>query len=183
VTGIVVDFSGPLNAGQADSAAAFHLTAANGRGIFTAKNSPVMKLRSASFNPANNTVTLIPKGALAITKSLQLTISGTAPTGLQDTSGQLIDGDNNGTPGGNAVAVIRRTGVTLNAVAPTMPVMISPTAPTTPVMISPTPPAMPVMVNPTPPATPVMVNPTPPVRPPFPYAVVNAAQNRGEGMM
>jgi hypothetical protein len=194
VTEIVIDFSGPLNAAQADNVAAFRLAAANRKGVFTAKNSPVTKLRSAVFNPANNSVTLIPKGVLALAKPLQLTISGTAPTGLQDTSGQLIDGDNNGTPGGNAAAIIRRSGVTLNAVAPTMPVMISPTAPTTPVMsrptpparpvmVNPTPPTMPVMVNPTPPAMPVMVNPTPPVTFPFPYAVVNAAQDRGEGMM
>jgi hypothetical protein len=205
LTEIVVDFSGPLNAAQADNVAAFRLAAANGKGIFTAKNSHVTNLRSASFNPADNSVTLIPKGVLALAKPLQLTISGTAPTGLQDTSGQLIDGDNNGTPGGNAVAIIRRTGVTLNAVAPTMPVMMNPTTPTTPVMTRPTPPAKPVMVNPTPPTTPVMVNPTPPTTPvmvnptppttpvmvnstppvtsPFPYAVANTAQDRGEGMM
>ncbi len=128
VTEIVVDFSGPINAAQAANVAAFRLATANGKGIFTAKNSPVMKLRSAAFNPANDTVTLIPKNALALTKPLQLTINGTAPSGLQDTSGQLIDGDGDGMPGGNAVAMLRRTGVTPSAGAPAGPMMTSRTA-------------------------------------------------------
>ena len=155
VTELVVNFSGQLSAAQADNVANFRLAAANGKGIFTARNSPVMMLRSAAFNPANDTVTLIPKKAFTVAKPLQLTINGTAPSGLQDTSGQLIDGDNNGTAGGNAVAMIRRNGVTMNAVAPTAPVMSSPTPRAPPVMSNPTP---------TPPAPPVMSNPTPPDR-------------------
>src|SRR5262249_44596768 len=115
VTEIVVGFSGPLNPAQADSVASFRLTGANGKGLFTAKNSPVMKLRSAAFNPANDTVTLVPKRAFAVAKPLQLTINGTAPSGLQDSSGRLIDGANTGMAGGNSVVVIRRTGATLNA--------------------------------------------------------------------
>jgi hypothetical protein len=131
VTEIVVGFSGPLNAAQAGNVAEFRLAVANGKGILAARNSAVMKLRSATFNPANDTVTLIPKAALVLTKPLQLTINGTAPSGLQDTSGQFIDGDNNGTPGGNAVAMIGRTGVTFNAVG-AAPVMISPPPPRRP---------------------------------------------------
>jgi hypothetical protein len=80
-----------------------------------------MKLRSAAFNPANDTVTLVAKQAFSLAKPLQLTINGTAPSGLQDSSGQLIDGANTGMAGGNAVAVIRRNGVTLNAAAPPGP--------------------------------------------------------------
>ena len=125
VTEIVVDFSGPVDAAQADNVANFHLATANGKGSFAAKNSPVMKLRSAAFNPANDTVTLVPKRAFALTKPLQLTINGTPPSGLEDSSGQLIDGDDNGMAGGNAVVVIRRTGVTLNAGAPAAPVVSS----------------------------------------------------------
>ena len=78
VTEIVVDFSGPLNAAQADNLATYRLATANGKGSFTAKNSPVVKLRSAVFNPANDTVTLTPKKAFALTKPVELTINGTA---------------------------------------------------------------------------------------------------------
>jgi hypothetical protein len=187
VTEIVVGFSGPLNPAQADSVANFRLAAANGKGLFTARNSPVMKLRSAAFNPANDTVTLVPRQAFALAKSLQLTINGTPPSGLQDSSGQFIDGANNGMAGGNAVAVIRRTGVTLNAAALAAPVMNNPTAPAAPVMSSPTAPEAPVTSNPTTPTASVMSNPTPPAAPGgtqfFPYAAVDAVLNRGEGLM
>ena len=115
---IVVYFRGRVNAAQADNVAIYRLTTANRKGSFTARNSPVIKLRSADFNPANDTVTLTPKRAFALTKPVELTINGTAPSGLEDSSGQLIDGDDNGTAGGNAVAEILRTGVTLNPVAP-----------------------------------------------------------------
>ena len=117
VTGIVVDLSGPVNATQADSVATYLLATANSKGSFTARNSPAIRLRSAVFDPANDTVTLTPRKAFTLSKPVQLTINGSSPSGLQDVSGQLIDGDNNGAAGSNAVAVIRRTGVTLNPVA------------------------------------------------------------------
>ena len=169
VTEIVVDFSGPVNAAEADGIATYRLATANGKGSFTAKNSPVLKLRSAVFNPANDTVTLTPKRAFALTKAVELTIDGTAPSGLQDSSGQLIDGDDNGQAGSNAVALIRRSGVTLNpaaraakdpfvygppAVVPPAPAppVVAPGAPVTPGMSTPHPPRPPVVVNPIPPA-------------------------------
>src|SRR5262245_38058525 len=42
---------------------------------------------------------------------------GPPPSGLQDGSGRLIDGDHNGTPGGNAVAVLSRHGASVEAIA------------------------------------------------------------------
>jgi hypothetical protein len=167
VTEIVVDFSGPVNAAEADNIATYRLATANGKGSFTARNSPLLKLRSAVFNPANDTVTLTPRKAFALTKAVELTIAGTAPSGLQDSSGQLIDGDDNGQAGSNAVALIRRSGVTLNPVAPAAkdpwvygPPAVVPPAPAPPV-VAPGAPAPPVF-NPTPPASPVGVNPIPP---------------------
>ena len=199
MTEIVVDFSGPVNAAQADNVATYRLTTANGKGSFTAKNSPVLKLRSAVFNPANDTVTITPKKAFALTKAVELTINGTAPSGLQDSTGQLIDGADNGTAGSNAVALIRRTGVTLNPPAtPTAvkhpivlgPPVVTPTAPSSPVVANPTPPASPappVIFNPTPPSPPVVVTPTPPTTPvgdpPGYYAVVDAVLDGGDSMM
>jgi hypothetical protein len=199
VTEIVVDFSGAVNAAQADNVATYRLTTANGKGSFTAKNSPVLKLRSAVFNPANDTVTITPKKAFALAKAVELTINGTAPSGLQDSTGQLIDGADNGTAGSNAVALIRRTGVTLNPAVPAAksPFVLgspvrTPTAPSSPVVASPTPTAPPVTVNsnptpiftPTPP--PVVVTPMPPTSPvgyPGFYAVVDAVLDGGDSMM
>ncbi len=151
VAEIVVDLSGPVNAVQADNVATFHLATANSGGSFRARNSPVIKLRSAVFNPANNTITLTPRKAFGLSRPVELTINGTPPSGLQDSSGQFIDGDNTGDPGGNAVMLIRRGSVTLNPVAPaasrgTRPARPAPPGGTRPVLT----PVPPVNSNPTP---------------------------------
>jgi hypothetical protein len=44
---------------------------------------------------------------------VQLTVNGGPKGGLQDSFGRLIDGDRNGQPGGNAVAILGKTGVVL----------------------------------------------------------------------
>jgi hypothetical protein len=113
VSGLVVGFSGSVNAAQADRVATYRMAMANAKGSFAAKNSPTLKLSSAVFNSTSNTLTLTIKKPFAATKAAELTINGVLPSGLQDSSGRLIDGDHNGTAGGNAVALIRRTGVVL----------------------------------------------------------------------
>jgi hypothetical protein len=147
VTEIVVDLSGPVNATQADDVATYSLATANARGSFTARNSPMIRLRSAVFDPVNNAVTLTPRKAFDLSHPVQVTINGTAPSGLQDATGQLIDGDANGTAGGDAVAVIRRAGVSLNPVAAASGA--SRPAPAAPPVVSIPPlPGMPVASNP-----------------------------------
>ena len=86
-------------------------------GSFTAKNAQVIKLKTATYNPAKNTVTLTPKKPFALTRPVQLLVDGVPPSGLQDSLGRLIDGDHNGTAGGNAVALLRRGGATIDAAA------------------------------------------------------------------
>ena len=168
VTELVVDFSGPVNAADADDIATYRLATANRKGSFTAKNSPVLKLRSAVFNPANDTVTLTPMKAFALTKAVELTIYGTAPPGLQASSRLFIDGDGNGTAGSNAVALIRRSGVTLNPVARAAkdrfvlgpPVVMPPAR--RPRVVAPGGPFSFAGFNPTRPTSPVVVAPLPP---------------------
>ncbi len=121
VTQLVVDLGGAVAAAQADNIANYRLTAANGKGSFTARNSPVLKVRSAVFNSANDTVTLTLRKPLSVAKTVELTINGTSPSGLQDSSGQLIDGNGDGVAGGNAVVRISRAGFTLNPVAVVRP--------------------------------------------------------------
>jgi hypothetical protein len=176
LTEIVVDLSGPVNAAQADNVATYELTAANGKGSFTGRNSPVVRLRSAAFNPANDTVTLTLRKAFALTKPVELTVNGTAPAGLQDTSGQLIDGNGDGVAGGNAVIRITRAGATVNPAvagpstashaassraARSIPVVNNTLPPTQPVLMGALPPAQPVETGTTAPAQPT---PTPPTQ-------------------
>ena len=59
---------------QAESTATYRLIAANGRGSFTGKNSTVMRLRSAIFDAANDTVTLTPRKPYSVHRPVQLTI-------------------------------------------------------------------------------------------------------------
>jgi hypothetical protein len=117
VTGIVVDFSGGLNAAVAQATGIYRLVMAGKRGSFTAKNARVIKLKAASYNAANDTVTLVPRKPFALTKKVQLQVDGVPPSGLEDSLGRFIDGAHHGQAGSNAVVILSRGGVSLTALA------------------------------------------------------------------
>ncbi len=108
VTQLTVAFSGPVNASEADDVATYRLALPGARGSFDARNSRVIKLKSAVYDAATGTVTLTPRKPFALAKPVQLRINGTLPSGLEDSLGRLIDGNQDGSPGGNAVTVLRR---------------------------------------------------------------------------
>jgi hypothetical protein len=85
------------------------------RGSFTAKNAQDIKLKSAVYKTATNTVALTPRKPFGLAKPVQLLVDGVPPSGLQDSYGRLIDG------GKNATALLTRGGATVTAVryAPT----------------------------------------------------------------
>jgi cyclophilin family peptidyl-prolyl cis-trans isomerase len=112
---LVVTFSGAVNAAEADDPALYRLATAGKKGSFTAKNAQVIKLKSAAYDSTDNTVTLVPRKPFALTKPVQLQVNGLPPSGLQDSTGRFIDGDHNGTAGGNAVAILSRGGVAIEA--------------------------------------------------------------------
>jgi hypothetical protein len=107
---------GAVNAGEADSPPTFHLATAGKTGSFTAKNAEVIKLKSAVYSATNHTVTLTPKKPFTLTKPVQLLVYGTGPSALQDTCGRAISGANKGQPGSNAIAILSRTGTTIDSV-------------------------------------------------------------------
>ena len=115
VTEVDVIFSGPVNSVEADSLATYHLATPGKKNSYTAKNAGVIKLKQAVYTASNNTVALTPKKPLALTKPVQVLVYGTGPTALQDNDGRDIDGDHNGTPGGNAIAIISKKRVTVDA--------------------------------------------------------------------
>jgi hypothetical protein len=117
VTEILVGFNGALNAAEAQDLGIYHLTVAGKHGSFTARNARAIKLKGAVYNPANDTVALFTRKPFSLKKKVQLLVNGTPPSGLQDSSNRPIDGDGNGQPGGNAVRVLSRGGVSLAAVA------------------------------------------------------------------
>jgi hypothetical protein len=60
-------------------------------GHFTARNAGVISLRSASDNPIDRAVTLIPAKSVARTTPAQLVINASGSNGLQDTHGRYVD--------------------------------------------------------------------------------------------
>jgi len=115
VTEILVTFSGAVNAAEADSISTYRLATPGKKGSYTAKNAGINTLKSAVYNGSSDTVALTPKAPFALTKPVQLLVYGTGPSGLQDAEGRLIDGDDNGTPGGNAIAILYKNRVTIDA--------------------------------------------------------------------
>src|SRR5689334_536377 len=50
-------------------------------------------------------------------QAVRLVVDDPPPSGLQDGSGRSIDGDHNGTPGGDTLAVLSRGGATVQVIA------------------------------------------------------------------
>jgi hypothetical protein len=94
------------------------LTLPGKKGWYTARNAKAIKLRSAVYSAATETVTLIPTKPFALTKPVQLVIDGLPTSGLQDGSGRFVDGGHTGQPSSNAVAFLSRGGATVEAFTP-----------------------------------------------------------------
>jgi hypothetical protein len=114
VTGIVVNFTGDLNASTAQSVADYALTTAAKKGVHKAAKGNQLALSSAAYDRALREVTLTPSKPFALTNPVQLVMNGTQPSGLQDSSGRFIDGNNDGVGGDNGVFTITRRGVSGN---------------------------------------------------------------------
>jgi hypothetical protein len=111
---ILVGFSGGVNAAQARKTSTYRLTLAGTGGSFTARTATVIKLRSAVYRRTKDTVALIPRAPFALGKPVQLVVVGVGAAGLHDSDGRLIDGNDDGQPGSNAVVVLRRSGLSIN---------------------------------------------------------------------
>jgi hypothetical protein len=115
VTEILVTFSGPVNMAEADSTATYHLATPGTGGSYTAKNAGIIKLSSAVYKSATETVALTPVKPFTLTKPVQLIIYGTGTHGLKDTYGRYIDGADNGAAGSNAVVILSSGGAKIEA--------------------------------------------------------------------
>ncbi len=118
-TVLVLQFSGALNAAAADNAGAYDLATiikvkAMGKGknrkpATTKLGTPVTPA-SAVYTSSNNQVTLTPRGTLNLTKPEELIVNGAL---LIDTLGREIDGADDGQPGGDYIATISGSRVTV----------------------------------------------------------------------
>jgi RHS repeat-associated protein len=108
---VIITFSGAVNSAEAGNTGIYRLATPGKHRSYTAKSAGLIKLKKAAFSAANDTVTLTPKKAFALTKPVQLIVNGTPPSGLQDTLGRFLDG------GTSAVAILTKGKVTIDAVA------------------------------------------------------------------
>jgi hypothetical protein len=79
VSEILVTFSGAVNAPEAQETGIYRLVTPGKHGSFTAKNAGSIKLLSAVYNVATNTVTLTPLKAFSLSKPVEITINGPPP--------------------------------------------------------------------------------------------------------
>ena len=91
-TFLVLTFGTDLDPARAGALANYHLTGANGKPI---------ALTSAVYDAATRTVTLLPARSLPLNARYRLVVNGSAPAGVTDTAGTLIDGNRDGLPGGD----------------------------------------------------------------------------------
>jgi hypothetical protein len=98
-TSLVISFNAALDPAPAQKASNYLIVGPGGKRI---------RVRSAIYNSATDAVTLVLAQRLNLTKTYRLTINGTAPSGLTDTDGLLLDGAGTGEPGSNFVTSITR---------------------------------------------------------------------------
>jgi hypothetical protein len=65
-----------------------------------------IRIRSVRYDATSDTVRIRPAHRLPLRRRYQLTILGTAPSGLKDTAGFFLDGAGTGQEGSNYVVVI-----------------------------------------------------------------------------
>jgi hypothetical protein len=93
-TFLVINFNSALAISTAEDAANYTIVGPAGRRI---------KVSSAVYDAATNTVMLKPAERLNIHRTYRLTVNGTTDPGLSNPSGTLLDGAGNGQPGSNYV--------------------------------------------------------------------------------
>ncbi len=116
VTEVIVTVSGPVNAGKDDRTSLYCVADTARTWSLTGKNVQVVKLKSAVYSAENNTVVLTPKRAFALAKKVHLELDGLPPSILRDSDGKSVDDDDNWTAGGDAIAIVDETDVTIDAV-------------------------------------------------------------------
>jgi RHS repeat-associated protein len=104
---VIIAFSGAVNVAEAETTGIYRLVTPGKHRSYTAKNAGSIKLKRVSVNSSGTIVTLTPKKPFALTKPVQLVVTGMPPSGLEDTLGRFIDN------GRNAVAILRKRSTTI----------------------------------------------------------------------
>jgi hypothetical protein len=79
---------------------------ANYRIVALADPGREIRIMTAVYDPATLTVTLAPVHRLNLHHRFRLTIKGTGPSGISDTSANMLDGEKTGSPGSDFATTI-----------------------------------------------------------------------------
>jgi hypothetical protein len=107
-TVVVLTFNEALDPARAQNPNNYVFVTLGGPGRGGLRIGHVIRVSRAVYDPATNSVFLYPAERLDIHNFYRLTVNGTAPNGLTDTAGNLLDGKGDGKPGSNFVTVISR---------------------------------------------------------------------------
>jgi Right handed beta helix region len=105
---LVLTFSEPMDATRADNRANYRLARASPADRPAAKHDRAIPIRYARYNAASQTVTIRPIHRLPLRRTFLLTVVGTPPGGLTNTSGVFLDGAGTGQPGSDYTGIINR---------------------------------------------------------------------------
>jgi hypothetical protein len=103
-TVLVVSFNEALDPASAVNLNNYRITDPAGRSV---------RIRSAVFDAATNTVTLRPVDRINLHHTYQLTVVGTGPDGIRNTQGELLDGANTGSADSDYTAALTWRNVVL----------------------------------------------------------------------
>jgi autotransporter-associated beta strand protein len=108
-TRIVLTFNEPMNAALAQATSNYVFRKFI-RGHTLAGPGKAIRVRSAVYDPAQQTVTLTTAKRLGLKQVYQITVNGAAPHGLANISGVPLDGQGSGAPGSNYVVFLSGRG-------------------------------------------------------------------------
>jgi hypothetical protein len=113
-TELLLQFSGGLNAGAAQNLGIYHLLQATRHKKGGAKCDKPVALASVSYNSSTETVTLLARSKLNLAQPEELRITASQ---LPDVCGRPLDGNDDGQPGGDFVALLTKSGVKIESFA------------------------------------------------------------------
>jgi hypothetical protein len=106
ISSFILTFSAALTASTAQNPAGYWLDLAGKDHQFGTGDDRIVHFKKATYQASTNAVKLIPKGRVAANTYVELVVSGsTSGVHPTDVWGRPIDGNNDGSPGGNYVAV------------------------------------------------------------------------------
>jgi uncharacterized repeat protein (TIGR01451 family) len=106
---IVLSLNGALGKSGAGKVASYRLAAAGKDKKYGTKDDKVQAIKSVSFDNMKNTITIRTKGTLNLAAALQPKVTA---IGILDPQGRPLDGNHDGAPGGDLIALFTKPKVT-----------------------------------------------------------------------